>query len=499
VRPAPPPAPGATGGFLGHPAGMSSLFFTELWERFSYYGMRALLVLFLAGAVGAGGLGLGEAEAIAIYGLYTSGVYVMSLPGGWAADRVLGLRGAVLWGGVMIACGHLILAIPGGLGLFCTGLLVIVLGTGLLKPNIAALVAELYPEGGARRDAGFTLFYMAINIGAFTAPLVVGWLRLRYGWHFGFLAAAIGMATGVAWFVATRGRLGQAGAPPPRAARFARDRALLVAAGVAVLLLVALAWTDLLPLSPVALRGGAIYVVFALAAAYFAWFLLFAKLDAAERRRVLALLVLCVASTVFWSGFEHHGSSLNLFGERFTDRMIGGFEVPAEWLQSLNPLYIIVFAPLFSMLWIALGRTGHDLSPAAKFVLGLLGMGTGFLVMAGAATVVAGGGLAAPTWLLLTYLLHTWGELCLSPIGMSATAGLMPRRFVGQAMGLWYATLALGNLLASLTAGALAGGDPNDLGSLPGQYLRMFWYGAGAAALLALLVPWLRRASARDA
>ena len=487
-------APAPARGFLGHPRGMSVLFFTELWERFSYYGMRALLVLFLVDQVARGGLGLDDTTATAIYGLYTAGVYIMSLPGGWLADRVFGAQSAVLWGGVLIGVGHLVLALADGLASFCCGLAIIVLGTGLLKPNIAALVAELYPEGGARRDAGFTLFYMAINVGAALGPLLTAWLAQRYGWHMGFLAAAVGMAAGVAWFLTARSELGDVGGRPPRAIVNPLHRRIALGIAAVLVVLLALGFAGLLRFNAIVLQRGAIFVILALALGFFVYLLGFAGLTASERRRTLVVLVLCVASTVFWAGFEQAGSSLSLFADRYTGRLIGSFEIPAGWFQSLNAVFIIVFAPLFSLLWIALARAGHELSAPTKFVLGLLGMGTGFLAMAAAARVVAGGALAAPTWLVLTYLLHTWGELALSPIGMSATSQLVPRRFIGQSMGIWYATLSLGNLLASRIAGEF---DADHVDAMPGQYLGIFWYGAIAAVVLLALVPMTRRLSGK--
>jgi proton-dependent oligopeptide transporter, POT family len=457
--------------------------------------MRALLVLFLVDAVARGGMGLDDRTATAIYGLYTASVYIVSLPGGWIADRLLGLQRAVIWGATLIACGHLILGFSGeSLAVFGLGLVVIVLGTGLQKPNIAALVAETYPEGGARRDAGFTVFYMAINIGAFVGPLVTGWLAFRYGWHVGFFAAAVGMALGLGWFLATRRWLGTAGAAGPERPPTPAMRLATLGATLAVLLRVVAMIAGVVPVSAVALQGAGIYVLLALSIAYFVYLFAFAGLDAVERRRLIVVAVLFVASSVFWSGFEQAGSSLNLFADRYTDRLLGAFEIPASWFQSLNAIFIVVFAPLFSALWITLARRSRDLSAVAKFVLGLIGMGAGFLAMAAASKIVAGGALAAPTWLVLTYLLHTWGELCLSPIGMSATSQLVPKRFVGQSLGLWYASLAFGNLIASRIAGEF---DAQNVAAMPGQYLRIFWYGAIAAALLLLALPLIRRAAPR--
>jgi proton-dependent oligopeptide transporter, POT family len=485
-------------GFLGHPRALSTLFFAELWERFSYYGMRALLVLFLVDAVARGGFGLDDATATAIYGLYTAGVYIASLPGGWIADRLLGAQRAVLFGGALITCGHLILAVADSLASFGGGLAVIVIGTGLLKPNIASLVAMLYPEGGARRDAGFTVFYMGINIGGMLGPFATAALAQRYGWHLGFLAAAAGMALGLGWYLTTRQRLGEAGrvpaAHPGGEAGRARDRQRLVLALVVVVALAAVVASGITGLGPIALRGFGIWVIFALTIAFFLSLLIRGGLTSTERRRVGVLAVLFLGSTVFWSGFEQAGSSMTLFAERFTSRQVGAMAVPAGWFQMLNSAFIIVFAPVFSALWTTLGKRRRDLSTGMKFVLGLLAMAAGFVVMAAAARLVAAGGLAGPGWLVAAYLLHTWGELALSPVGMSATTQLVPIRFAGQSMGLWYASMSLGNLLASLIAGDF---DASRVDAMPGQYLRIAAFGSVAALLLLAGLPWLRRASAR--
>jgi proton-dependent oligopeptide transporter, POT family len=491
-------------GFLGQPAGFATLFFTELWERFSYYGMRAILVLFLVGEVATGGMGLDDATATAIYGLYTAGVYIMSMPGGWVADRLLGAQRAVLWGGALIAVGHLLLALAGsGLGnVFMLGLAVIVLGTGLLKPNISSLVGHLHAaSSGGARDAGFTWFYMAINIGATLGPIATAWLALRFGWHVGFLAAAIGMAAGLFYYLRTRSLLGEAGRSPAdaSAATLARDWTILWVVLGLLGLLSLLMFVGVISVSPVALREHAMLVMVLATGAYFAYLLFFAGLSEQERRGILLLLILVAASTLFWAGYEQAGSSLTLFAERNTNRMIGAFEFPAGWFQSVPAIFVLLCAPLLAGLWSYLAARGRDLSIIVKFALGLAGMGAGFLVMAGAAKIVgqslmgATGG-AGPIWLITTYLLHTLGELCLSPVGMSATTQLAPRRFAGQAMGIWFTSLAMGNLLASQLAGSLEGADAR---GMTDYFLLMFQYGAGGAVLLLIAAPWLRRWAAR--
>jgi proton-dependent oligopeptide transporter, POT family len=499
-----PPTSSESRGFLGQPAGFSTLFFTELWERFSYYGMRALLVLFLVDQVARGGLGLDDKAATAIYGLYTAGVYIMSMPGGWIADRLLGAQRTVLWGGIFITIGHVLLAIGGaGAGnVFLLGLAIIVLGTGLLKPNISALVGQLHAgsRGGAR-DAAFTWFYMAINIGAMAGPIVTAWLAQRYGWHVGFLAAAIGMGAGLAYYLRTRAQLGDTGLHPPAAtganaaARMARDWNILRGTLAALAVLVLLLWTGVVKLSPITLQGGAMYAMVVVTAVYFAYLLLLAGLNAQEKRNVIVLLVLVAASTLFWAGYEQAGSSLTLFAERHTNRLIGSYEFPAGWFQSVPAVFVLLLAPVLASLWMYLGKRGRDFSVFSKFAFGLLGMGLGFLVMVGASEVIrhsmmgASGG-AGPMWLVLTYALHTIGELCLSPVGMSATTQLAPKRFAGQAMGIWFTSLAMGNLLASQLAGSLDGVDAK---GLTDYFLRMFEYGAIGAVVLLIVALWLKR------
>ena len=483
----PSPASDANGGFFGHPRALATLFFTEMWERFTFYGMRALLVLFLVDAVANGGYGFDDKTATAIYGLYTAAVFMAALPGGWIADRLIGAQRAVMAGGALMTVGNLMLVITGPPALFFAGLAVIILGVGLLKPNISTLVAELYPEGGGRRDAGFTIFYMGINLGAFIGPLIAGWLALQYGWRIGFLAAAIGMPLGLAQFWLSRGRLGGAGTAPHRqdgGTGLRRDW-IMLAGAVALLGLVAfLLMSGVIAVNPAPLAKGAAYVLVGMAGAYFLYLFFGAGLDATERKRVVVVLVMFVACALFWSGFEQAGSSMNLFAKRHTDRFIGGFEIPAGWFQSVQPAFVILFAPVFSMLWVSLAR--RNLNPAAplKFAFGLLLMGLGFLFMVQAAGIVAGGTQSPAYFLILTYLLHTFGELCLSPVGLSTVTKLAPARFVGQMMGVWFLASSLGKLTAGLIAGSF---DPNDLAAMPGRYLDIVVYGCSVGLVLLII------------
>jgi proton-dependent oligopeptide transporter, POT family len=479
--------------FFGHPRGLATLFLTEMWERFTYYGMRAVLILFLVASVATGGLGLDDKTAAAIYGLYTAAVYLAALPGGWVADRLIGAQRAVMLGGAFITTGNLLLAISTSPKGFYIGLLVIVLGVGLLKPNVSAIVAALYPEGGARLDSAFTIFYIGINIGGALGPLVIPVAQSFFGLRAGFGAGAFFMIIGVVQFYLTRKYLGEAGlrAAPIHAA--GGDHALVprskewlrlwigVAALALTVLAVSIGW---IPMDALRLGHAAAYVIAGMGILYFAYYFLFADLTTEERRRGVVLVVLFIGCALFFSGFEQAGSSLNLFAERYTDRMILNFEIPSAWFQSLNSIFIVLCAPFFAWLWIALARRKLNPSAPAKFALGLMLMGSGFLVMAAAAAIVAHGSKVLPYWLLMTYLLHTFGELCLSPVGLSYYTKLAPRRFVGQMMGMWFLATSLGELVAGLIAGEF---DANNVAAMPGQYMHIVYFTVGVGAILLVI------------
>ena len=452
-----------------------------MWERFSYYGMRALLVLFMTDAVATGGLGLTDAMAAAIYGLYTAAVYLAALPGGWVADRFLGAQRSVWYGGWVIICGQCLLMFT-STQTFYLGLALVVIGTGLLKPNISAMVGELYPEGGARRDAGFTIFYMGINLGAALSPLVTSWLGERLNWHYGFAAAGLGMGLGLVQFRLTRGRLGAAGLSPGSNAT-AKDRWILGLGLIALLLAVGLSMTGVLPVNPLALARSTAWVILLVALAYFAAAFLFFGLNTEEKKRVVVIGILFLASALFWSGFEQAGSSFNLFSERFTQRLVLGWEIPAGWFQSLGPVFVISFAPVVAVAWIWLARRHLEVSLPAKFALALLLLGAGFLVMAVGARFVGSGHKVLPTWLITTYLLHTFGELCLSPVGLSSVTKLAPKRLVGQMLGVWFLATSFGNLLAGLFAGQL----DSQASNMSAHFMRVVAV-TGVAAIVLLLV-----------
>jgi POT family proton-dependent oligopeptide transporter len=478
-----------------HPRGLMTLFFTEMWERFSYYGMRALLVLFMTASVSAGGMGMGVGSAGALYGLYTSMVYLLSLPGGWIADKLWGQRKAVFVGGCIIACGHFSMAIPAA-PMFYLGLLLIVLGTGLLKPNVSAMVADLYPEGGARRDAGFSIFYMGINLGAFMGPLLCGWIGEKYNFHLGFSLAGIGMVFGLIQYKSGGKYLAQAGlfkSDEPGAVLVARRKSFYMALATAAALALAfgfLIYTGALGLEIQTVVEWLGYGILILSGAFFVYLFSAGGLSAAEKRHLAVIIWLYLLAAVFWMGFEQAGSSLNLFARDLTDRMVGGREMPASWLQNVNPILIIVFAPVFGWLWTWLAARNVSPSAPLKFALGLFGLAAGFFVISWGAANATETSRVSMSWLAVTYFLHTVGELCLSPVGLSSMTKLAPRGRVGQMMGVWFIAAALGNLVAGLAASRLEVLTPSAL------FRDVAWLAAIAGGIALLASPVMKRLSA---
>ena len=593
--------------FFGHPRGLATLFFTELWERFSYYGLRALLVLFMTAPAGAAatnpGLGFGTEKATAVYGLYTAFVYLLALPGGWVADNIWGQRRSVFVGGCIIAAGHFSLAMP-ALGLpdvsfFYLGLFLIVVGTGLLKPNISTMVGDLYPEGGARRDAGFSVFYMGINFGAILGPTLCGWLGEGYSWHWGFSLAGFGMLAGLISYKLGAPNLGEAGlldaddeeAVQRKSRNFylltALVTALIVAFGflatsgvlgvtltqVAEAVGVGIILATLLFFAYLTLEWAgvgtmtAFFVVASLVTNQFvdgaalasqigvgATVLFFVLVSVArllapqydvslKRRRYLVIYWLFLLSALFWSGFEQAGSSLNLFARDLTARdfgpfalsqtsalvaaivliglpavyigyrmfrredlwwvgqagvsllgalvvgflgylayqIAGGWTVPASMLQNINPTFIVLLAPVFGSFWTWLANRDANPSIPVKFGLGLLGLAAGFFVIAWGASQATADNPVGAHWLVVTYFLHTCGELALSPVGLSSMTKLAPENRVGQMMGVWFVSTALGNLFAGLIAGQLETLDPSGLFTT----VALIIGGGGLVALLA--------------
>jgi POT family proton-dependent oligopeptide transporter len=399
------PSATTTSPLAGQPRGLATLFFTEMWERFSYYGMRAFLILYMTAPVAAGGLGFSDRDAASIYGTYTGSAWAAAIFGGIVGDRWLGQYRSVLVGGIIIALGHFTLAFR-ALPFFYSGLTLIVIGTGLLKPNVSTLVGSLYEPGDDRRDAGFSIFYMGINLGAFIGPLIAGWLAQRVDWHAGFAAAGFGMALGLVQYVAGK-----------RYLRSAIDRVT----------------AEPRPVVSAAATGRAF--------------------TSEEWKRIAAIVVLFLFAALFWGAYEQAGSTLNLFADRYTRLSVLGFSFPSSWFQSVQPLFVILLAPVFAWFWIRLGR--HQPSSPAKFAYGLVFAGLGFVVLVPAAAMAQSGtGVrVSPGWLVLALFLTEVGELCLSPVGLSVVTKLAPVRIVGLMMGVWFLSNALGNKLAGWAAG----------------------------------------------
>jgi POT family proton-dependent oligopeptide transporter len=372
--------------------------------------------------------------------------------------------------------------------MFFVGLLVAMLGVGLLKPNVSAIVAQLYPEGGSRRDAGFSIFYMGINTGSFLGSTLVPIFAQRFGWHAGFALPAIGMLFGLIQFLATRHYLGICGVEKADARKGSWTPVIVLAVAIAVV--TGLAMNGSLQVDANAIGTSATWLMSILAVAYFGYLIFFAGLAAEERNRVWVMVAFFTASATFWAGYEQMGASFNLFADRYTDRHMFGLDIPAGVLQGVNPALIIIFAPILAALWLSLGKRARDLSAPLKFALGLLFMGAGFLVMYIASLHVISGVKVLPTWLVFTYLLHSLGELCLSPVGLSSMTKLAPQRFVGQVMGLWFLSMALGGNLAGQLSGDY---DSSNLESLPALFLRIFWWGALGGGAMLLLTPLLKR------
>jgi POT family proton-dependent oligopeptide transporter len=477
--------------FFGHPRGLATLFFTEMWERFSYYGMRALLILFMTAPIASGGLGFDTPLAGGIYGLYTSMVYMTSLPGGWIADRLIGQRRAVLYGGILIASGHFSMAFP-TLTTFYLGLTLIVFGTGLLKGNVAVIVGQLYAPNDVRRDAAFSIFYMGINLGAFIAPLVTSYLGQRINWHLGFAVAGVGMVLGLVQYLLGARYLGDAGLYPapaasPAAAAQLRQRVQIWGgvAAAAVVLFAGGMYTGALPITAKQIADTAGVSLLGLTIAFFVWLFLAGEWTPAERKRLYAILALFLAATLFWSEFEQAGSTLNLFADRATRTSILGWEFPSGYFQSLQPLFIITLAPVFAWIWMRLGP--RQPSSPAKFALGLFFVGAGFAILVVAAQLAENGVKVAPYWLVVTYLLHTLGELSLSPVGMSAFTKLAPARVAGLMMGVFYLAIAGGNFIGGRLA-SLYGSMP-----LPNLFGAIAAVGIGGSVVMFALTPSIKR------
>ena len=483
-------------GLEAHPPGLAGLYFTELWERFSYYGMRALLTLFMVAPAAAGGLGFETATAGSIYGTYTMSVYLLAVPGGFIADRMLGAKRSVLLGGTAIAAGHYALAIP-SLASFYTGLALIALGTGLFKPNISALVGALYSRDDVRRDAGFSLFYMGINVGAFFAPLVTGFLAQSElfktwlaaagfdpakSWHWGFAAAGIGMTISLLLFARNGAYLKNPDPPllakSPSGPAFTRD-GLFVAIGTVALLAIAL-------LSDVDgftwLRW--LFIILPLAVIFYG-----SAQQSPYARRLAAVGIYFIAAMIFWAVFEQAGTTLSLFADTLTENQLLGITFPSAWYQSANPVFVILLTPFVAALWMKLGY--RQPSSPIKFALGLVFLAAAFLLMVPAASYAADGRVS-PLWLIGVYFLFTIGELMLSPVGLSTMTRIAPQRMTGFVVGIWFLAVAFGNKLAGDIGGAFTATDPD---ALVLSFLAQAALVAVAATLMFAVAPTVNRLS----
>ncbi len=493
--------------FFGHPRGLSTLFFTEMWERFSYYGMRAILTLYMTKTFAEGGLGFDEKYASIIYATYVSSVWYLPLPGGWIADRILGARRAVLIGAIIIASGHYSMAINSKLT-FYAGLILIACGTGLLKPNISAMVGQLYSEEDKRRDAGFSIFYMGINLGAFLSPIVVGWLAQsgwfrnfisslgfnpNSAWHWGFGAAGVGMTLGIIQYVLGRRRLSTVGGKPDILPVTAQSEttegvdyltlalALLGGAGGAVL---GMKYGE----------AGVLSALFPTVVGFFAGYLvgIIRHLNGEELTRVLVIFVLFLFSILFWMTYEQAGSSLTLFADRLTQTTILGWTYPSSWFQSVPAIFVIIFAPIIGAVWQKLGD--RQPSSPGKFTIGLFFAGIAFVVIT-FATTWAGAGRVSPMWLVVVYFLQTIGELCLSPVGLSTVTKLSPARMVGLMLGVWFLSISIGSFIAGLTTRLFQGNDTAVLTRGFGIFAVITLV---AAIILAVLTPLIKRMTPRS-
>ena len=434
---------------FGQPRALATLFFTEMWERFSYYGMRAILVLYLiAPPDGAtppgGGLGFSNADAAAIYGTYVSLIYLLPLVGGWVADRLTGPRKAVLYGGIVIAAGHFVMAVPVE-ALFWSGLLLIAIGTGLLKPSVSAMVGGLYAPDDPRRDGGFSIFYMGINLGALIAPLIVGYIGEDINWHLGFAIAGVGMLLGLAQYMAGWRGLGRVGAevPNPATPPERRRAGVQTLVSIAVIIIVVGVALGVLGLSIADIKVLFTVVVVAIAVFYFWRLIRQPQLTPVDRDRLWAFLFLFLAAVVFWAIYDQSGSTINEFVSEFTNMDVGAFAVPISWIQSINPVFIIIFAPIFAVMWTKLGQRAP--STPVKFAMAIFGVGLSFLIMVPAALQAENGEKSALWWIVSVFLVQTWAELLLSPNGLSVTTKLAPAGLVSQMLAVWFLATAVGD------------------------------------------------------
>jgi POT family proton-dependent oligopeptide transporter len=494
--------------FFGHPAGLSTLFFTEMWERFSYYGMRAILTLYMTKTFAEGGLAFDERYASVIYATYVSSVWYLPLPGGWLADKVFGAKRAVLLGAIIIASGHYAMAINSK-PTFFAGLILIACGTGLLKPNISAMVGQLYSEHDKRRDAGFSIFYMGINLGAFLSPIVVGFLAqgewfkskmIGWGlnpnssWHWGFAAAGVGMTLGIIQYVIGGKKLATVGHKP--------DRALVTATIVPersvdylTIILAVVGGVGGAALGITFGDAGLVSALFPCVVGFFGGYLIGTTrlLNGEELKRVLVIFILFLFSILFWMTYEQAGSSLTLFADRLTSTTLFGWAYPSSWFQSVPAIFVILLAPIMGAIWQGLGS--RQPSSPGKFTIGLFFAGVAFVVIA-FASMISHGERVSPMWLVVVYFLQTVGELCLSPVGLSTVTKLSPARMVGLMLGVWFLSISIGSFIAGLATRLFEGNDTSILTKAFGIFAGVTLL---AALILLVLTPIIKRITPRAA
>jgi proton-dependent oligopeptide transporter, POT family len=477
----------------GHPKGLYVLFFTEMWERFSYYGMRALLTLYLTAELVTGGFGMDEGESLKIYALFTGLVYLTPLIGGWFADKVIGQRKSIFIGGFTMAIGQFLLAasaVPAfsqdeasRLLLFYIGLGVLILGNGFFKPNISTIVGDLYDNDDPRKDGGFTIFYMGINIGAFLSPFIAGTLGENVGWPYGFMAAGTGMIVGVIWFYVQMHKLGNLGLPPGAAkkgltnliARDWRDILLYTVVNLGVVVGTLLFWGAV----SITIQTVLIWIIGIGGGGLLFYSIFKGTTGTTEWTRVIVILVLAFFNIVFWAGFEQAGGTFNLFARDNTNRLLFDWLIPATWFQNINPIAIVTLAPLFSILWIKLSKAKLNPRTPVKFALAMFFGALAFYLMTIASNNAEGGHLVNPMWLVIVYVLLTIGELLLSPIGLSMVTKLSPAKIVSIMMGVWMASFALGNYMAGMLKSIL---ENYDFELYP--FITYLMLGSGVALLL---------------
>jgi POT family proton-dependent oligopeptide transporter len=514
--------------FLGHPRGLFLLFLVEMWERFSYYGMRALLVLYLVRAVTGDetgfnpGRGWSEAQASTLYGWYTGLAYLFPILGGILADKLIGTHRSMLVGGILITLGHIILGVSGfgalannemGMSLFIAGLAVIVLGTGHFKPTVSVMVGQLYEQKDPRRDGAFTIFYMGINLGAFLCAFICGTLGEKVGWHWGFGSAAVGMILGLLLYMWGKPRFlpgigEQPATTSPAKATSIGWMCLLIALGLSAL--VGIAYSagvfgkigeamDALQKKP-ALGWSIVGVMIAGILGWVVWFL--GQNRPEDRGPVLSIFIFMFFNAFFWIAFEQAGSSINVFTEQSTERHLAGpssFEVPATWFQSINAFLIFTFAPLFAWIWTNLGKRNMNPSQPVKIALGLIFLGLGFLFMTWAGVDAKGGARAAMWLVFMTYFWHTMGELCLSPTGLSYVTKTAPAKFVSLLMGIWFVSSFIANLGGGLIAAQVTDIEsgkiklPWDFGGRADFFFLFVVSSIGAGVVILILTPLLKK------